>query len=195
MTMKKFLVPLILVALLILYFVTTYNSIVKKEEKVKQDWSEVQNNYQRRLDLIPNLVSVVKGVSEFERSVLTKVAELRSNASASLTQTEITAENYSKQKQLQDSLAANVNRLIVLVESYPELQATKSYLALQKQLEGTERRIAVARKDFNESVFNFNRTVKRFPTNLVAGITGFKSKEGFESVAGADKPVEIKFNK
>ncbi len=195
MTMKKFLVPLILVALLILYFITSYNSIVKKEEKVKQDWSEVQNVYQRRLDLIPNLVSVVKGVSEFEKSVLRKIAEARSDAMNGLNQTEVSAQNYQKQKQLQDSLAANVNRLIVLIESYPELQATKSYLALQKQLEGTERRIAVARKDFNESVFNYNRTVKKFPTNLVAGVTGFKSREGFESVAGAEKPVEIKFNK
>jgi LemA protein len=192
---KKLLVPLAIVGLLILYFAVTYNSIVKKEEKVKQNWSEVQNNYQRRLDLIPNLVSVVKGVSEFEKSVLTKVAELRSRASESLGQTEINAENYSKQKQLQDSLAANVNRLIVLIEGYPELQGTKAYLALQKQLEGTERRIAVARKDFNESVFDYNKKVKGFPTNLVAGITGFGSKQGFESVAGADKPVEIKFNK
>ena len=193
--MKRFAIPLIILVLLVIYFIVTYNALIKKEEKVKQDWSELQNTYQRRLDLIPNLVSVVKGVSEFERSVLQKVAEARSNAMAGIQQQELNAENYSKQKRLQDSLAANVNRLIVLIEAYPELQATRSYLALQDQLAGTERRIVVAAKDFNESVYNYNKSVRAFPTNIVAGITGFKQKEGFESVAGAEKPVEVKFNK
>ncbi len=192
---KKLLILLAILALLILYFTVTYNSIIKKEEKVKQDWSEMQNNYQRRLDLIPNLVSVVKGVSEFEKSVLQKIAEARTKASTNLAGKEVNVENYQQQKQLQDSLAANVNRLIVLIEAYPELQATKSYLALQQQLAGTERRIAVARNDFNESIYDYNKTVKRFPTNLVAGIAGFKPREGFESVAGADQPIEIKFAK
>ena len=192
---RKLLVPLAVAVLLVLYFIVTYNSLVKKDEKVKQDWSEVQNTYQRRLDLIPNLVSVVRGVSEFESSLLQKIAQLRSSTAASLNQSEISAENYARQKQLQDSLASNVNRLIVLVEAYPELQATKAYLSLQTDLVGTERRIKVARKDFNESVYNYNRSVKRFPTNLVAGIAGFKSKKGFESVAGAEQAVEINFNK
>ena len=192
---RKLLVPLAIVALLILYFIVTYNSLVKKEEKVKQDWSEVQNTYQRRLDIIPNLVSVVRGVSEFESSLLQKIAELRNNTSASLNPSEMSAEKYAEQKQLQDSLAANVNRLIVLVEAYPELQATKAYLALQTDLVGTERSVKVARNDFNESVYNYNRTVKRFPTNLVAGIAGFKPRQGFESVAGAEQAVEINFNK
>jgi len=193
--MKKFLIPIIILAVLILYFIVTYNSLVKKDEKVKQDWSELQNTYQRRLSLIPNLVSVVKGVSEFERSVLQKVAEARSSALAGTGQQEVTAENYKRQKQLQDSLAANLNRLIVLIEAYPELQSIKSYLALQDQLAGTERRIVVAAKDFNESVYNYNRSVRAFPANMVAGIAGFKQKEGFESVAGAEKPIEVKFNK
>lgn len=192
---RKLIVPLAIVALLILYFIVTYNSLVKKEEKVKQDWSEVQNTYQRRLDIIPNLVSVVRGISEFESSLLQKIAQLRNNTSASLNQSEMSSEKYAEQKQLQDSLAANVNRLIVLVEAYPELQATKAYLALQTDLVGTERRIKVARNDFNESVYNYNRTVKRFPTNLVAGIAGFKPRQGFESVAGAGQAVEINFNK
>lgn len=192
---KTIVIPLVILVLLILYFVATYNSIIKKEEKVKQDWSEMQNNYQRRLDLIPNLVSVVKGVSEFERSVLVKVTEARSKASQTLAEKEVSVENYQRQKQVQDSLAANVNRLIVLIETYPELQATKAYLNLQQQLAGTERRIVVARKDFNESIFNYNKTVKGFPTNLVAGIAGFKARDGFESVAGADQPVEIRFTK
>jgi LemA protein len=193
--MKKFLIPIIILAVLILYFGITYNSFVKKEEKVKQHWSDLQTTYQRRLDLIPNLVSVVKGVSEFEKSVLQKVAEARSSALAGTGQQEVTAENYKRQKQLQDSLAANVNRMIVLIESYPELQALKSYLALQDQLAGTERRIVVAARDFNESVYDYNRSVRAFPKNIVAGISGFNRKEGFESVAGAEKPIEVKFNK
>lgn len=192
---RKLLVPLVIAVLLILYFIVTYNSLVKKDEKVKQDWSEVQNTYQRRLDLIPNLVSVVRGVSEFESSLLQKVAQLRNNAAAILNQSEVSAENYARQKQAQDSLASNVNRLIILVEAYPELQATKAYLSLQTDLVGTEHRIKVARKDFNESVYNYNRSVKRFPTNLVAGIAGFRSKEGFQSTAGAEQAVEINFNK
>ena len=193
--MKKLLIPIIILALLILYVGVTFNSLVKKEEKVNQHWSDLQTTYQRRLDLIPNLVSVVKGVSEFERSVLQKVAEARSNALAGQGQQEVTAENHKKQKQLQDSLAVNVNRMIVLIEAYPELQALKSYLALQDQLAGTERRIVVAARDFNESVYEYNRSVRTFPTNMVAGVTGFKQKEGFESIAGAEKPVEVKFNK
>ena len=193
--MKKFLIPIIILAVLILYFGVTYNSLVKKEEKVNQHWSDLQTTYQRRLDLIPNLVSVVKGVSEFEKSVLQNVAEARSSALAGTGQQEVTAENYKKQKQLQDSLAANVNRMIVLIEAYPELQALKSYLALQDQLAGTERRIVVAARDFNESVYDYNRSVRAFPTNIVAGISGFKQKEGFESVAGSEKPIEVKFNK
>ena len=193
--MKKFLIPIIILAVLILYFSVTYNSLVKKEEKVKQNWSELQNTYQRRLSLIPNLVSVVKGVSEFEKSVLQKVAEARSNALAGSGQQEATAENYKRQKQLQDSLAVNLNRLVLLIEAYPELQSIKSYLALQDQLAGTERRIVVAAKDFNEAVFDYNKSVRTFPTNLVAGIAGFNQKEGFESVAGAERPIEVKFNK
>jgi len=192
---KTIVIPLVILAVLILYFIVTYNSLIKKEEKVKQDWSELQNNYQRRLDLIPNLVSVVRGVSEFEKSVLQKVAEARSNAAAGTGQQEVTAENYKRQKQLQDSLAVNANRLILLIEAYPELQATRAYLGLQDQLAGTERRIVVAAKDFNESVYNYNKTVRKFPTNMVAGISGFKQKEGFESVAGAERPIEVKFNK
>lgn len=193
--MKKFLIPIIILAVLILYFGITYNSLVGKEEKVKQHWSDLQSTYQRRLDLIPNLVSVVKGVSEFERSVLQKVAEARSNALAGTRQQEVTGENYKRQKQLQDSLAVNVNRMILLIEAYPELQALKSYLALQDQLVGTERRIVVAARDFNESVYEYNRSVRAFPGNIVAGIGSFKQKEGFESVAGAEKTIEVKFNK
>lgn len=194
MKAKRLIIPGIVIALITIYISTTYNSIVKKEEQLKQDWSEVQNTYQRRLDLIPNLVSVVRGVSDFESNVLQQIAETRSKASGIFSEKDISPENYNKQKLLQDSLASVANRLILVIENYPDLKGTKAYSALQTQLEGTERRIKVARKDFNGSVYNYNQQVKQFPSNLVAGIFGFKSRQGFESDAGAENRVEIKFN-
>ena len=179
--------------ILVFWIVTSYNSLVKKQEKVKQQWAEVQNTYQRRLDLIPNLVNVVKGVSDFEQTTLQKIAEARSNALAGLSNNEITGENYQRQKQLQDSLAAAANRLIIVIEKYPTLKGTAAYSGLQTQLQGTERRIKVARNDFNEAVANYNRKVRSFPVNILAGLFGFKKKEGFAADAGTDKSIEIKF--
>ena len=179
--------------ILIIWIVTSYNSLVKKQENVKLTWSEVQNTYQRRLDLIPNLVNVVKGVSDFEQTTLEKIAQARSKALTSLSNDEITGSNYQQQQQLQDSLAAAANRIIVLVEKYPTLKGTAAYAGLQIQLEGTERRIRVARNDFNGAIADYNRKVRGFPTNILAGIFGFKKKEGFEAVTGADKNVEITF--
>ncbi|MEI9947250.1 MAG: LemA family protein [Chitinophagaceae bacterium] len=179
--------------LLIISTVVTYNSLVKKEEKVKQQWSEVQNTYQRRLDLVPNLVNVVKGVSDFEQGTLEKIAEARSNAIAGSSATELTAENYTKQQTLQDNLAVATNRLIIVIEKYPALKGTAAYSGLQVQLEGTERRIKVARSDFNEAVASYNKSVRGFPSGITAKIFGFKVKEGFVADAGTDKAVEIKF--
>ena len=183
-----------ILAVLILYSIVGYNSLVKKEEKIKQQWSEVQNTYQRRLDLIPNLVNVVKGVSDFESETLQKIAEARTKALSGLSVTEITADNYKKQSDLQDSLAAATNRLILVVEKYPALKGTEAYAGLQTQLEGTERRIKVARNDFNEAVANYNKKVRSFPSNIIAGLFGFGNKEGFQAEAGSDKAVEIKFS-
>jgi LemA protein len=166
---------------------------VTREENVKLRWSEVQNTYQRRLDLIPNLVNVVKGESDFEKETLVKIAEARANALAAAGDNSISAENYRKQNDLQDSLAAAANRVILLMEKYPVLKGTAAYRGLQVQLEGTERRIRVARDDFNAAVAAYNRKVRGFPSNLVAGMFGFKKKEGFESVPGSDQAVEIKF--
>ena len=180
-------------ALFIIYSIFTYNSFVTKEEKIKQQWAEVQNTYQRRLDLIPNLVNVVKGVSGFEQETLTKIAEARSNALSGLSNTELTADNIKKQNDLQDSLAAAANRMIVVIEKYPSLKGTAAYSGLQVQLAGTERRIRFARNDFNEAVATYNKKVRGFPSNMVAGLFGFKKKEGFQADAGNDKAVEIKF--
>lgn len=178
---------------LVIWLVTSYNGLVNKEEAVKKQWSEVQNTYQRRLDLIPSLVNVVKGVSEFEQTTLQQITEARSRALSGMSNDELSPENYEKQKALQDSLSVSANRMIVLIEKYPTLKGTQSYLDLQLQLEKTEFRIRVARNDFNKSVYDYNRKVRSFPGNLVAGLFGFKKKEGFQADSGADKNPGAKF--
>ena len=183
-----------IIVLLGIFIITYYNGLVKKEEKVKQQWNEVQSAYQRRTDLIPNLVSVVRGQADFEQTTLQKIVEARAKAgSITTTTSELTAENYNKQNAVQNELAAATNQLIAVVEKYPTLKGTEAFRGLQTQLEGTERRIKFSRKDFNDAIAAYNSSVRSFPTNLVAGIFGFKSKEGFQSDAGAEKAIEIKF--
>ncbi|MBP7556004.1 MAG: LemA family protein [Chitinophagaceae bacterium] len=181
------------VVLLLIYVMVAYNGLVKKEERVNQQWAEVQSTYQRRLDLIPNLVNVVKGVSDFEQGTLEEIAAARAKALSGLQSTTVSGENYAGQTRLQDSLAASVNRLIVVVERYPALKGTAAYSGLQTQLEGTERRIKIARQDFNAAVAEYNTSVRSSATGLVARLFGFKVKEGFTADAGSDKAVEIKF--
>jgi len=178
-----------------IWLITTFNSLVNKEEKVKLQWNEVQNAYQRRIDLIPNIVNIVKGQADFEQTTLVKVTEARSKATAvTVSSGDLTAEKYKQQLAAQDELAAATNRLVIAVEKYPELKGAAAFEGLQTQLEGTERRIKIARKDFNDAIAGYNSYVKSFPTKIVAGVFGFKPKEGFQSDAGADKSVEIKFN-
>ncbi len=183
------------VVLLIFYTMVTFNGLVKKDEKVKQQWSEVQNAYQRRIDFIPNVVNVVKGQTNFEQETLVKITEARAKAtSVNVSADALTAENFNQQTDLQNELAAATNRLVIQIEKYPELKGAEAFSGLQVQLEGTERRIKFARKDFNSAIADYNSSVKSFPTKIVAGIFGFPPKEGFQSDAGADKSVEIKFN-
>lgn len=192
---KKRYTGLIAGAILILlgvYTVVTYNSLVKKEERVKKQWAEVQSTYQRRLDLVPNLVSVVKGVSGFEQSTLESIAAARSRALSGQSNI-ISGANYDQQQRLQDSLATATNRLLVIVEQYPTLKGTAAYSGLQTQLEGTERRIKVARNDFNEAIADYNTTVRASSSMLVAKLFGFKPKDGFRAAAGAENAVEINF--
>lgn len=179
--------------ILIVWVVTSFNSFVKKQEKLKQRWFEVQNTYQRRLDLTQNLVNVVKGVSEFEQTTLQNIAEARTKALSGMSNSELTPDNYQHQQKLQDSLAASANRIIILVEKYPTLKGTAAYSGLQTQLEGTERRIKIARNDFNAAVADYNKKVRSFPANMLAGIFGYKKKEGFAADAGTEKSIEIKF--
>ena len=175
-----------------IWLVITYNALVKKDEKVTLQWNEVQNTYQRRLDLVPSLVNTVKGGATFEQETLQKITEARAKAKAVNT-TGITAENYDQQSAAQDELAGAANRMIIAIEKYPDLQGARAFRDLQTLLQRTELRIKMARKDFNEAIAAYNSSVKSFPTSLAAGMFGFKAKEGFESTAGADKSVEIKF--
>lgn len=179
--------------LLGLYVMLAYNSLVKQEEKVDQMWADVQNAYQRRLDLTPNLVNTVKGMANFEQGTLTKIAEARSNALKANVSGTLSAENYSRQSIAQDTLAAASSRLIAVIEKYPVLKGTEAYRGLQVQLEGNERRIKVARNDFNSAVKDYNLQVRSFPKSIVAKAFGFEDKKGFEAIQGADKNVEIKF--
>jgi len=181
--------------LLLIYGVITFNSLVQQEEKVKLQWNEVQNAYQRRLDFIPNVVNIVKGQAGFEQETLVKITEARAKASSvTISSGDLSAEKYNQQIAAQNELANATNRLVIAVEKYPELKGTAAFEGLQTQLEGTERRIKIARKDFNAAIAGYNSSVKSFPTKLVAGIFGFQPKEGFQSDAGAEKVVEIKFN-
>jgi len=182
-----------ILVILLIWISSSYNSLVKKQEKIKQQWSEVQSTYQRRLDLIPNLVNVVKGVADFEQGTLEQIAEARAKALSGLSVTELSGANYDKQEQLQNELAGSVNRLIIQVERYPTLKGTDAYAGLQTQLVGTERRIKVARNDFNAAVADYNLKVRRFPANLVAALFGFREQTGFQAAAGTEKAVEIKF--
>lgn len=167
----------------------SYNGLVKKEEQVKRTWAEVQNAYQRRLDLIPNLVNIVKGGADYERTTLEKVTEARSKAGS----LNLSASDIKAVAESQNEVTTSLNRLFISVENYPNLKGTKAFLGLQTQLEGTERRVKVARKDFNEAVQVYNSSVRTFPTKLVAGLFGFDARESFNSVAGADKVEEVKF--
>jgi LemA protein len=180
-------------ALLAIYTIITYNGLVAKEELVKKQWNEVNSAYQRRVDLIPNLVNVVKGQANFEQTVLTQITEARAKASSVNVQaSELTADNYNKQSAAQNQLAAAASRLLITVEKYPELKGAAAFSGLQTQLEGTERRIKVARKDFNAAIAAYNSSVKSFPTNIVGSLLGFKAMEGFQSDAGADKSIDVK---
>jgi LemA protein len=183
-----------IIIVLIIFFISTYNSLVKKEEVVKKQWNEVQTTYQRRLDLIPSLVNVVKGQTNFEETTLLKITEARSKAaSINISGNDISTDKYNQQSIAQDDLASAANKLLINLEGFPSLKGTAAFAGLQAQLEGTERRIKFARKDFNEAIADYNSSVRNFPTKIVAGIFSFKPKEGFQADAGANKSIEIKF--
>ncbi|MGY0038236.1 LemA family protein [Pedobacter sp. NJ-S-72] len=181
-------------------FITTtfsscgYNTMVKLDEDVKTKWNQVETQYQRRSDLIPNLVSTVKGAAKFEQSTLTAVIEARAQASQiKVSADDLTPEKLEKFQAAQGQIGQALGKLMVLTENYPELKATQQFSDLSVQLEGTENRIAVARKDFNEAVQSYNVKVRSFPNNLTAGMFGFKQKAGFKADAGAQNTPKVEF--
>lgn len=194
--MKKTLivVGVILVIVFILYrfFVGTYNNLVERDVQVQTAWSQVENVYQRRLDLIPNLVSTVKEAADFEKSTLTAVIEARANATqVKIDPKNLTAEQMTKFQEAQGQLGSALGRLMVVVEQYPQLKANQNFLELQSQLEGTENRIAVERQKFNEAVQLFNSYVRKFPQVTIAGMYGFSAKPFFEADKGANKAPDV----
>ncbi|MFT3747458.1 MAG: LemA family protein [Agriterribacter sp.] len=171
-----------------------YNKMVGLDQDVKGKWGNVQSEYQRRADLIPNLVNTVKGAANFEQETLTKVIEARAKAtSVNIDAGDLTPEKLAQFQQAQGELSGALSRLLVSVERYPELKANQNFLNLQAQLEGTENRIKVSRNDFNTSVQQYNTVVKSFPNALFAGMFGFKEKGYFAAEPGSDKAPEVKF--
>lgn len=188
-------VVLLAVGMLVAWGVSSYNNMVSLDQEVIKQWSQVENQYQRRADLIPNLVNTVKGYADFEKEVLTKVTEARARVS----QFNITPEllndpqAFAKFQSLQGELSGALSRLLVTVENYPQLKANENFLQLQAQLEGTENRISVERKKFNEVVQSYNTTIKRFPASMLAGMFGFGEKQYFKSIQGSDTPPKVEF--
>ncbi len=171
-----------------------YNTMVQKDEVVESQWANVQNAYQRRADLIPNLVNTVKGAANFEKETLTQVIEARAKAtSVNINPGDLSPENIQKFQAAQGELSGALSRLLVSVERYPELKANQNFLELQAQLEGTENRIAVERRKFNETVQDYNSYIRSFPRNFIAGWFDFDKKGYFEADAGAQKAPAVQF--
>lgn len=191
---KNLLIVLGVLVLLASFSGCGYNSMVKQEEQVSSQWAQVQNVYQRRADLIPNLVSTVKGYANFEKEVLTDVTNARAKAtSVNIDASKLTPENVQKFQEAQGQLSSSLSRLLVSVEKYPDLKANQNFLELQSQLEGTENRITVERNKFNEVTQKYNTTIRSFPNNITAGMFGFTKKGYFQADAGAEKAPQVKF--
>ncbi len=196
--MKKYSTLLIgggIILVIVLWYVSSYNGLVTTQEGVNGAWSQVQNQYQRRADLIPNLVETVKGYAKQESSVFTQVTEARSRVGSMNISKEILdkPEEFAKFQQAQSQLGGALSRLLVVSENYPQLKSNENFLALQSQLEGTENRIAVERKKFNDVVQAYNTKIKRMPTSIVASIGGFREKAYFQAQEGAEKAPGVKF--
>jgi len=185
-------------ALVVLSFVVwgtkAYNGMVTMQESVTSQWGNVQTSYQRRSDLIPNFVNTVKGAANFEQTTLTQVIEARAKAtSVTIDPSKMTAENLQQFQAAQGQVSSALGRLMVVMEQYPELKATQNFRDLQTELEGTENRISVERRKFNEVALTYNTYIRKFPQSMLAGMFGFQTKPYFEAAAGAEKAPEVKF--
>ena len=193
--LKTILIIVGIVIVLGAMFVKPYNKMVQKDEGCSKAWANVENAYQRRMDLIPNLVKTVEGAANYEKGTLTEVIEARAKAtSVQVDPSNLTEESLAKFQAAQDQLSSALSRLMVVVERYPELKANQNFLELQAQLEGTENRIAVERGKFNETVNDYNSYIRRFPNNIIAGIFNFDKKGYFKATEGADKAPDVEFN-
>lgn len=196
--MKKSLVVIIVIAVVALFlFVwgnSKYNSLVTAEEEVSTEWAKVESQYQRRADLIPNLVSTVKGYAAHEERTLTAVIEARAKAtSITIDPSNLTEESLQQFQGAQDQISSALSRLMMVREQYPDLKANQQFLELQAQLEGTENRIAVARDRFNEAAKGYNVQIRKFPSNIIASLFGFQAKPYFKSQAGAETAPKVEF--
>ena len=195
--MKKgtiWIIVIAIIGILVLWFVRLNNKMVEAEEQAVQASAQVENVYQRRADLIPNLVNTVKGAVDFEKSTLEAVIEARSKAtSVTIDPTNLPEESMVAFQNAQDNLSQSLGRLMVVVERYPELKANQNFLELQAQLEGTENRIAVERRTFNQVVQAYNVLIRKFPNSIVAGFRNFQPKAYFKAMEGAETPPEVNF--
>ncbi len=197
---SKGLVAIIIIAVCIFaifgFYKNTYNSLVAQDENVTAQWAEVQNQYQRRLDLIPNLVSTVKGYAKHESEVFTQVSEARASAGGQINISDEVLSDpdaFARYQQVQDNLGSSLQRLLMVTEQYPELKADQQFLALQDQLEGTENRITVARGRFNDAAKKYNTTIRSFPTNIIANMSGFEKKVYFTASQEAQSAPKVEF--
>lgn len=185
---------LAILAILVFWGIGGYNGLVSTQESLNKSWANVENQYQRRADLIPNLVETVKGYAKHESSTFEAVVNARSKATQmTIDPTNLTPEKLQEFQAAQGELSSALGRLLLLREAYPELKANQNFIELQAQLEGTENRIAVAREQFNQEVQSYNTTVRRFPKNIIAGLFGFERKPTFEAEKGAEQAPEVKF--
>ena len=193
--MKKSTIGLIVVICAIaIWLISSYNGMVKMDEEVSSAWSNVENQYQRRADLIPNLVNVVKGYASHEKETFEAVVSARSKATQVTVDPEnLTPEKLQEYQKAQGEVGATLGRLLAITESYPELKANENFKELQAQLEGTENRISVERRNFNEIARTYNSAIRAFPRSIIAGMFGFEKRPYFEAEEGANKAPEVKF--
>lgn len=191
--MRKYIIWIVL-GLLVLMGFSSYNGLVSNEEAVSKAWGNVESDYQRRADLIPNLVNTVKGYADFEKETLTKVIEARASATqVKIDASNLTPENVAAFQQAQAGLSSALGRLLAVAENYPDLKANQNFLGLQDELAGTENRINVSRQRFNDTVNEYNVSRRKFPNVLFSSILGFKEKGYFKAEAGSEKAPEVKF--
>lgn len=187
-------ITIAIVAVVLIWGVSGYNGLVSMDEGVQNKWADVETQYQRRADLIPNLVNTVKGYAAHEKETLEGVVKARSEAtSVKIDPENMTAEQMAQYQKAQNGVSSALSKLLLVVEKYPDLKANQNFLELQSQLEGTENRITVARRDFNGAAKEYNTAIRKFPKNILAGMFGFEKKTYFEAQEGAEKAPEVQF--